>query len=190
VTKLNKIKLCICLSHEVNINNELSFDSSSRLKKAASVYNENALDFFITTGWKYKDSMTESLATLMSKTASSEFRIPENQILELSEAKDTVGEALFLKKLSLNLTYEVNEIHIITSDWHMKRAKEIFNYIFGSYLDPSLFFYEIQGNPLEGEKEQKNNSINEFRKLMINCEPGDFESISMEVMNSHSLYNL
>ncbi len=187
--KLKKINLCICLSHQIYINNELSSDSIKRLEKAVSVYNQNALDFFITTGWSYKDFMTEPLSSSMSKTASNKFQIPSNKILELPEAKDTVGEALFLKKLSLNLSSDVGRIHIITSDWHAKRAKEIFNYIFDNEKGPSLVFYEIKGSNLEHEKEKKNNSINEFRKIMINCKSGDFDAIFKEVMSSHPMYN-
>ena len=189
MTKLKKINLCICLSHEIDINNELSSDSIRRLEKTATIFNEKALDFFVTTGWSYKDSMTKPLSSLMSKAASIKFQIPSNKILELPEAKDTVGEALFLKKLSLNLSHEVSKIYVITSDWHSKRAKEIFKYIFNNEKDPSLVFNEIKGSNLEYEKEKKNNSINKFRKIMINCKSGDFDSIFKEIMTSHPLYN-
>lgn len=189
MTKSKKINLCICLSHKANINNTLSIDSKSRLIKAVSVFNKNSLDFFITTGWKYKDSMTESLSTLLSKAAIKEFNIPKDNIIELSEAKDTVGEALFLKRLSLTLPYKINEIHVITSDWHIKRAKEIFKFIFGNDNEPLLIFYEIKGAIKEHKIEQKNNSIIKFRGLTENCKSGDFESIFNQVMNFHPLYN-
>ncbi len=189
MTKLKKINLCICLSHKINTNNTLSSDSKSRLRKAASVFNKNSLDFFITTGWKYRDSMTEPLSTFLSKVALKKFSIPKDNIIELPEAKDTVGEALFLKRLSLSLSYQINEIHVITSDWHIKRAKEIFKFIFGNDNEPLLIFYEIKGTIKEHKIEQKNNSIKKFRNLVENCEPGDFESIFNKVMNFHPLYN-
>lgn len=189
MTRIKKFNICICLSHEVNENLELSYDSYRRLRKAAIIFKENNLDYLVTTGWKYQKYLNGPLSLIMSEYAQNNFNILENQILQLNKAKDTVGEAVFLKDLIHKNNLNVEKIYIITSDWHLKRAKEIFNFVFANLEDPLLIFFETLGDKKEKEKEQLNNSIKQFRKLIKSCKPGDFRCIHKEVITNHPLYN-
>ena len=103
--------------------------------------------------------------------------------------KDTVGEAVFLKITLKKLDIKIDEMHVITSDWHLERSKEIFDFIFGGKDDPRLFYYEIKGDMNERKKEEKNQSIHKFRKLKYRCMPGDIKNIYKEVMKTHPMYN-
>ena len=89
------------------------------------------------------------------------------------QAKDTVGEAIFLKEYLIQEN-EIDEINIITSDWHEKRAKEIFKFIFGAHNDPRLLFHIVSGKQQESDLEKDNNSLNKFRELIQDCERETF----------------
>ena len=98
----------------------------------------------------------------MSKYAINILNIDKKNIIEISEAKDTVGEALFLKITLKKLNLKINEMHVITSDWHLERSKEIFDFIFGGKDDPRLLYYEIKGDLKERERKKL---INQFLNL-------------------------
>tara|TARA_Y100001968_G_C19442894_1_gene763570 strand:+ start:517 stop:1092 length:576 start_codon:yes stop_codon:yes gene_type:complete len=189
VTRIEAVNICICLSHEVSKDLELSYDSNQRLKKAAKIFKEKKLDYLVTTGWKYKEYLEDPLSLIMSEFAINKFDIPQSQILQLTKAKDTVGEAVFLKDLIYKRSLNVEKIYIVSSDWHIKRVNEIFSTIFANIDDPLLVYSGIKGRNKQKEKEEKNTSIKEFRKIIKRCNPGDFECIYKEVMINHPLYN-
>jgi len=56
--------------------------------------------------------------------------IPSNRIIKEESSKDTIGNAAFSKKIIEQLDLPTN-ITLITSKSHMKRAKMIFDHIFG-----------------------------------------------------------
>ena len=118
----------ICLSHQLDTKNNLSFDSIERLKKACSIFHKNDCEYLITTGWKYKQSLNKPLSQIMSKFAQEKYRISIDQIYEEPNAKDTVGEAFFVKKNFFQKFNDINFLHVVTSNWHLDRAKEIFDY--------------------------------------------------------------
>jgi len=189
VKNSNKEKLCICLSHQIRKDLTLSFDALKRIKKTSEIYNEIKASFFVTTGWQYDTHLNEPMCKIMSKYAINILNIDKKNIIEISEAKDTVGEALFLKITLKKLNLKINEMHVITSDWHLERSKEIFDFIFGGKDDPRLLYYEIKGDLKEREREKINQSILKFRRLKDRCIPGDIKYIYKEVMKTHPMYN-
>ena len=48
-----------------------------------------------------------------------------------SKPKDTVGEAVYTKlRIYKDFAFERLIIYIVTSDWHVSRAEEIFNFVY------------------------------------------------------------
>ena len=178
--------ISVCLSHKVEDDNQLSRDSELRLEKAVSIFYKKSSLFLVTTGWAYRSDLKKPLSSIMSDIAMNKHSISEKNIVELNQAKDTVGEAIFLKKYLTEMG-NLREINIITSDWHIDRAEEIFSFIFG-LKNPKLLFHSIKGEKKEWDDENKNNSINEFRRLTSNCKPGDFKSIYNSFLQLHPLY--
>ena len=187
--KNNLKKLCLCLSHQIHRDLSLSFDALKRIKKTSKVYKDINANFFVTTGWQYDKHLHEPMCKIMSKYASNILNVDEKNIIEISQAKDTVGEAVFLKITLKKLNIKIDELHVITSDWHLERSKEIFDFVFGGKDDPRLFYYQIKGDLNERKKEENNQSIHKFRKLKDICTPGDIKNIYKEVMKTHPMYN-
>ena len=72
----------------------------------------------------------------MSEFAQENYEISLNQIYEESNAKDTVGEAFFVKKNFFQHFDDIKILNVVTSNWHLDRAKEIFDFIFSEKNDP------------------------------------------------------
>ena len=178
----------ICLSHQLDTKNNLSFDSIERLKKACSIFHKNKCEYLITTGWKYKQSLNKPLSQIMSKFAQEKYRISIDQIYEEPNAKDTVGEAFFVKKNFFQKFNDINSLHVVTSNWHLDRAKEIFDFIFSEKNDPKIIFYPVDGDNVLHEKEMQNNSIVEFREMTKSCKRGNLDEIYSKMLKYHTMY--
>jgi len=179
----------ICLSHELNAGNDLSVDSVNRLKKTSELYDSHDCKYLITTGWKYKTDLETTLSKIMAQYAIDHFGISKDAIYEEPLAKDTVGEAYFVKRNFFEVNLHINKLIIVTSDWHLKRAKEIFEYIFSEANDPKLYFYEVPGETAYQAKEASNSSILAFREMTKFCKKGDLDDIYSKMLKHHHLYN-
>ena len=179
----------ICLSHELNNDNSLSIDSLKRLKKSIELHESYKCEYFITTGWKYNKDIDQSLSKIMADYVIKNSNININQIHEEPLAKDTVGEAYFTKKNFFQSNFHINKLIIVTSDWHLSRAKEIFNFIFSEDGDPKLSFYKISGDSACRKKEVLNSSIFAFREMTKLCKKGNLDEIYSKMRQHHPLYN-
>ena len=178
----------ICLSHQLDIKNNLSFDSMERLKKACDIFHKNKCKYLITTGWKYKSSLDKPLSKIMSEFAQENYEVSPNQIYEESNAKDTVGEAFFVKKNFFQHFDDIKILNVVTSNWHLDRAKEIFDFIFSETNDPKIIFYSIDGDNHLHEKEMQNRSIKEFREMTKSCKRGNLDEIYSKMLKYHTMY--
>lgn len=184
----NSKSAVVCLSHELDENNNLSLDSKNRLRKSSQVFFENSCEIFITTGWKIKKNLKQPLSSIMADYIVKNSDISMNSVFEEPNAKDTVGEAVFIKKNFFLKRNDFNEIYVITSDWHLNRAKEIFKFVFGDKDDPVLHFKEIYGESQCKIKEENNQSIIKFRKMIDSCKRGNIEEIYSKMLQEHTLY--
>lgn len=169
-------------------NNNLSFDSINRIEKACNIFKNINGKYLITTGWKYKDNLDKPLSKIMAEYAIKNFNISEEHIFEVSSAKDTVGEAYFIKRFFYLKNKDIDTLFIVTSDWHCRRAREIFNFIFGDTHDPKIFFYSVKGDAISKKKELDNNSILKFRKMTKACKKGNLDEIYSKMLKNHALY--
>ena len=182
------LQISLCLSHDVNELGILSKDSLARIRKASEIFVKKKCDFMITTGWKSKNYKVSSLANIMADKAIKNFDIPKSKIYKEENCKDTVGEAIFSKILIYeNFKFSSLDLHIISSDWHIKRVEEIFKFF---YIEDNIksIFYTIKGQEDQALKEQKNVSIEKFRSMMSHCEPGNTLSALEILQKKHKLY--
>jgi len=184
-----KLKICICLSHELSAEGVLSFDSHLRISKASEVFKEKECDLLITTGWKNHKLLDQSVSEFMANEAINKFNIPEEKIIKESKPKDTVGEAVYTKlRIYKDFAFERLIIYIVTSDWHVSRAEEIFNFVYADN-NTKLDFIEIMGSKEESINEIDKDSISEFRSLISDCTPGDINKIYQSMKKDHKLYS-
>ena len=186
--KLKLHNIVICLSHQVTKPSKLSEDSLKRIELASNIFFDKKCDFLITTGWSYRSDMKITLAELMADRATKEFGVSKDKLYLEESSKDTVGEAVFSRKKFLD-ELKVSKLYVVTSDWHLKRAKEVFSFVYGNKNYPEILFKTIKGSKEARIKEESNNSLNEFKAIFSVCEAGSIESIYNVMIQKHKLYN-
>ena len=78
---------------------------------------------------------------------------PQNLLCE-NNSRDTVGDAIF-SRINIVKKFNYKNIAVVTSQYHVKRANEIFNFIYGETADIRFFPYKsIIKDPLIIEKEK------------------------------------
>ncbi len=179
-------KIVVCLSHEVTDSNNLSYDSKRRIDFACKLFKDDKCDVLITTGWKYRRDMKNSLAKVMADRAKKIHKIPDSKIILETSSKDTVGEAVFIRKILRSS--DIKKIKVVTSDWHLNRAKEIFDFVFFNESF-SIEFKTIKGTKKSARTERKNNSIEIFRDTFLPLQERSLESIYNRMIDSHKLYS-
>ena len=89
--------IVVCLSHEVTDSNNLSYDSKRRIDLLVN-FLKRINGVLLTTGWKYRRGMKNSLAKVMADRAK-RFIKSLTQNYSRNSSKDTVGEAVFIRKI-------------------------------------------------------------------------------------------
>ena len=115
-------------------------------------------DFLITSGWKYKKGMQTTLAHLMAKRAELFHHIPFENIMMETSSKDTVGEAVFLRQNFQNV--QISKLIIVTSNWHQKRAREIFKFVLSE-----LNIFKMNLFPFNSKKAGQSSLLLTLRRL-------------------------
>ena len=72
----------ICLSHQLDENNNLSIDSINRIKKSVDVFKEQKSSYLITTGWAYTSSIDKPLSSIMADYAVQNLKISRKYLFE------------------------------------------------------------------------------------------------------------
>jgi uncharacterized SAM-binding protein YcdF (DUF218 family) len=132
-------KCIIILGGGIGKGGELPEWSQERCKSAVEYYFENKSRFdmvFIPTsgGTYHYPNQTDKLGftifecDLMTKFLL-EHNIPEDKIFRDYSSFDTIGNAFFVKTLFTDIR-KWDDLVVITSDFHMSRSIEIFNFIF------------------------------------------------------------
>tara|TARA_B100000214_G_C23755254_1_gene529674 strand:+ start:159 stop:725 length:567 start_codon:yes stop_codon:yes gene_type:complete len=179
------MKIVICLSHELKSDGSLSVDSRKRMTRSCEIFEGDNCDFLVTTGWRYRPELLKSLAQIMAEFAMNNHMIPKERILCESAAKDTIGEAFFINE-NIIKKYRVSHVNVVTSDWHIQRAREIFDFILGKGV--IIQYFETLGQPKINMQKKEEKSIQEFRKLISGCKIGDNICISDRIFKYHNLY--
>lgn len=135
--------LIVILGGGISLSGKLPQHVYQRLDKAIEIYQKSKTAKIVVSGRysflfnqlkKYPPTTeAEKMAQYLLKKD-----IPKNKILLEKKSKDTLGNAYYLKK-DIFLSHQEKEAIIITSYFHLKRVKYIFNKVFG----PSYKFQYI-----------------------------------------------
>ena len=165
----DKKKCFIVLGHEINHKTfDLSNSSKARCEKLAQLiikdkhFNENNFIIFMGLGRK-QGNCRLSISECMHKYFEKNFFKIKNCFLD-KKSLDSVGDAIFSFQYLKTINFE-KKIIIITSDWHMNRAKNIFKKVYGN--NKNLIFFET--NELDELNMEQRNLIKsaELRSLEL-----------------------
>lgn len=138
---------------------------------------------YVTSGWAYREDVEISLANSM-KNYILHKGISEERILTVEESKDTVGDAIF-SRIKFAIPLKWKNIVVVTSDYHTKRAKEIFKFIYGKSCKVSFvecFTSNFNNHSIEIK------SLSAFRSTFLGVQEGNINQILSAMRERHPYY--
>jgi len=157
-----------------------------RMDIGIQVFKEKSANYIILSGGKSNPDVNYAECEVMRGYAIEKGFPPEKIILD-HNSLDTIGNAYFTMKIVDDLT-NCSEVYVISSCYHMKRVKFIFELCYKNCYNLNLdYCYHIEDSYAKS-KEKK--SIEKARKLFENIVPGDIEEIRKRIFTLHELYKV
>lgn len=188
----------IILSGRLTPDRKLDGESKLRVQKGVELFKQGISDCIIMNGGpglfteetdegKCVQRGTHPIQCEVMRDCAISLGVPRDRILMQDYSSDTVGEAYFVKEMFL-FPMNLKDIIVVTSSYHIKRAREIYKQILGS--DYSIEFVgvktELCNNPETIAREEK--SLNKFLEQFGMLKPGDSAKIENVLFNCHPLY--
>jgi uncharacterized SAM-binding protein YcdF (DUF218 family) len=164
----------------------LNGESASRMNIAIDAFRKEFEPDFVTCGWAYRDDSSITIADAMKSYAIEIGKIPSELIIAEKNSRDTVGDAVFTKKNIASIR-KWKRILVATSDYHVPRAREIFNFVYGEG-----YSIKIIGAVSAKSKEQTENekiSLRAFYRTFAGIDAGNDELIYGRLREKHPYYN-
>ena len=164
----------------------LNEDSCARLELAAAIVRDRPHSCLITSGWNYRPDSPIMISHAMRDRARDAHGIAAHRIFADSSARDTVGDAIFVKR-NLVEPSGIRELTVVSSAYHMHRVQQIFELVFGSSY--KLHFAQTQVDHARNTEESEVASLAAFHSTFDGVPAGDTEAIYQRLVSSHPLYN-
>jgi uncharacterized SAM-binding protein YcdF (DUF218 family) len=182
------MKAVIILAHWMDKQGHLDQETQDRIRLAYDQFHQIKADFFITTGWNYRDDTPLCLGNQVAEVLIQDYGISRQKILTDNHARDTVGDAYFIRKNILS-AYDVRNVVVVTSDYHANRAGLIFRTLLPKNIDVDVCSAQsaLLHDPAKIQHEQQSTQafIDTFRDTDTGCE----SSIYNTLRHRHPFYN-
>jgi hypothetical protein len=176
----------IVLANLMDMDGTLNEESVSRLECAAKLIYEHPNACLVTTGWNYRADTPIYIANAFKESAIKDFGIDGHRIIADINARDTVGDAVFVKMNvlePLNITRAI----IVSSQYHIARVQEIFSFVLGPDFQVTCVGAP---SPLsEHLKVTENQSLGAFYKTFSGISAGATQQIYARMREQHPFYN-
>lgn len=181
-------KALFILPHLMEKNGRLGIESISRINESISIFKENSFDFLITSGWDYRKDSKLMIGKVMAEYIIKNFKIDRNKILIDNYSRDTVGDAFFVREQFV-IPKNIFNLTIVTSDWHVERAKVIFKKFFKNNFN--LYVIGSFSNKKNDDyiKKKEILSLNSFFKTFENVNLLNKSEVISTLKKKHPLYN-
>ena len=181
-----KNSIIIVLGNYMDESGQLNKESCSRLDLAIDVFRKNKHAFIITSGWDYYAEYNIAIADAMKSYIVNNSLISHELVLTETNSRDTVGDAIFTK-INIIKKKSMNNLLIVTSDYHVSRTHKIFSYIYGEQYIVKVIGSNTTKKQELSELEDK--SLNVFYKTFNGIKSGDDVLIYKRLCTDHPYYN-
>tara|TARA_Y100000310_G_scaffold171085_1_gene171237 strand:+ start:1747 stop:2295 length:549 start_codon:yes stop_codon:yes gene_type:complete len=120
----------VILGGSITNKGKIPKDALSRVKKGLKLFKKGQVDFFMVSGGFMSQKFPRLSEAKLFKDFLVKHGVPKSKIIMENRSRDTLGNAIFCKKIFIKKKLEKN-ITLITSDYHLKRALSVFRHIFG-----------------------------------------------------------
>ena len=180
------IDYIIILSHLMDSEGNLNSESKKRASRSIEIYEENKNAKFITCGWAYIKDYKIPIAIVMGNYLKKTYKIKQNQIISQIYSRDTVGDAVFSRK-AIQKKIEDSTIAVVTSSYHIKRTKEIFNFVFKGFKN--IYFYDCKTQENKKLIFSEEDSLQQFKLTFKDIKEGEIKEIYDRLITEHPYYN-
>jgi uncharacterized SAM-binding protein YcdF (DUF218 family) len=175
----------VVLSNLMEQDGTLNDESRERMNLAVREFSSGYASVIVTCGWAYRTDTPVAIAEAMREYAVI-VGVAASAVIAESKSRDTVGHAIFTKN-TLAIPNRWRKLLVVTSDYHVGRAREIFNFVYGV-----KYAIEVRGAPAryaEAIAEREHQATQEFRNTFADVKPGDDDAIFQRLRERHPFYN-
>jgi uncharacterized SAM-binding protein YcdF (DUF218 family) len=176
----------IVLANLMDRDGRLNEDSLARLETAVVILKETPQGCLITSGWNYRPDSPIMIAHAMRDRARDAYDVAPDRILTDCSARDTVGDALFVKRNVVE-PLRIRALTVVSSAYHLPRVQQIFEFVFGSSY--KMRFVRTKIDYAHGVEKSEMTSLAAFRSTFDGVARGDTEAIFQRLVRKHPLYN-
>lgn len=174
------MKIIIVLSNEFDESLEINLITRLRANFISKIYKTG--DIIITLGWN-GGLKTKSISHKVKDYIINHLGVSDESIISIPDSRDTVGDAFFSREFIEKKEFNNYDVHVITSNYHIKRVKYIFQTCF---LETKIIFHGVE-TPCQGsEKEDK--SLEKFKKTFYCVDFSNLESFRKILLSKHLMY--
>jgi uncharacterized SAM-binding protein YcdF (DUF218 family) len=176
----------IVLAHEMDSDGVLNEESIARASLAYEIFSRQNFAYLVTSGWNYRGDCSIRICDAFKKYLVSNFGVHSKKVIAEPNARDTVGDAFFTK-VNLATPLKWRKICIITSAYHVSRANEIFQLVYGPDFIVDVFGANVVVTQSKNLHELQ--SLDAFRKTFLDIKIGDIDNIYSRLRSAHPFYN-
>jgi len=178
------------LSWIINLDGTLQKEGELRVDRTVELYRSGAVQTLTMSGrhdkidWDAPVTHAEAMARYAVEQG-----VPRNDIYIEDRSLDTVGQAYFVKRYVV-IPNNWGDLVVVSSDWHMERVREIFDFIFGTEFNVGYESSESTRGVrwTRAPKEWPGRLV--FRKSFRGINSGDDKAITERLFSSHPLYKV
>jgi len=183
------IRVSVILANLMNKYGRLNVESAVRVDCAVAHDSLGESSIFLLCGWAYREDSEIAIADAMHEYIRKRYPSISPRVICQRASRDTVGDALFsriyLDRLAHGSRYSVK---VFTSDYHVERTTEIFNFFFCKRASVSVI--GAQGFKSEKLIQKEAESLRAFRDTFQGVPPGgDVEHALSILREKHPFYN-
>lgn len=189
----------VILSNKLTPDRDLNEESMKRVEKGVELYKEGISSLIIMNGGpglftektlegKCVPRGTHPVQSEVMRDYALSLGVPNDKILIQDFSSDTVGEAYFVKEIFL-FSMQLRNIIVVTSDYHMKRAKIIFDQVLGPGYSTEFVGVKTSLENDLNTIEREGRSLDKFLEHFGKLEPGDSPGIEQVLYTKHPLYS-
>ena len=182
------MKILVVCAHLMNRMGVLNEESKGRCKIANDLMRKHKYSKVIVPGWAYRSDSQITISSRMKHYLINKFHVNQNIVFEEPRSRDTVGDAIFCRLFLNEYLDQITDLTIVTSDYHVKRAIKIFEFVFGD----KVFVNTLDSfctNRLSSINTNEIASFEEFKKTFSGVMPGDIKIILKRLLSNHPFYN-
>ncbi len=183
---LDRTTAVLVLAHLMDERCVLNDESRGRADLAISVASRYRAAHVVTSGWDYRPDSDTAIASVMKAYIDEHTNAAAPGVIAETASRDTVGDAVFFKANVLP-ELEIDHLHVVTSDYHLPRTREIFEFFLGKVCNLT-FHGAPTPDPVENA-EHEHRSVIAFRQTFSDAGQAEANAAVETLRADHPFYN-